>query len=315
MLLVSYDIAAQPVIYKGTRFRSSLEARWAAIFDVLDWAYPDEDRRRWLYTWQYEPQGFLLPSCGVEGCNKHPERPYLPDFYLPYLGLWVEVKGPVSALDLTLMEWANHCLRSWKQGSSEFCFDGTGCGGLLLLGSPAQDRAPVLFSDEGVVCWDWDRAAPVGFPGQPGGVLSGQVEKDCIKTTPTAHFSAGDLLDGIDLGLFALARRKAPQLPKMPETFPEIEVPEDLDTVPADVDGGARRQIVRLPRPPIMLGCLDRAEASLGAVVVRQTSYRVATHVWESQSGRGSRRSQKTRGLGLSARLREFSAQIKKGPV
>jgi hypothetical protein len=54
----------------GYRFRSRLEARWAVYFDCLN------------VPWQYEHEGFLLPS-----------GPYLPDFFLPSFGLWFEVKG------------------------------------------------------------------------------------------------------------------------------------------------------------------------------------------------------------------------------
>lgn len=58
--------------WRGYRFRSRLEARWAVFFDRLG------------VEWVYEPQGFQL-STG--------ER-YLPDFYLPRLdgGIYVEVK-------------------------------------------------------------------------------------------------------------------------------------------------------------------------------------------------------------------------------
>lgn len=63
--------------YAGCRFRSRLEARWAVFFDALG------------VRWEYEPQGFHLPS-----------GPYLPDFELFGLGgdgngydsLWFEVK-------------------------------------------------------------------------------------------------------------------------------------------------------------------------------------------------------------------------------
>jgi hypothetical protein len=57
----------------GYRFRSRLEARWAVFFDYLG-----ED-------WQYETEGFMLPS-----------GPYLPDFFLPQMGLWFEVKGAAA---------------------------------------------------------------------------------------------------------------------------------------------------------------------------------------------------------------------------
>lgn len=63
--------------YKGYRFRSRLEARWAVVFDSLD------------VKWEYEPQGFEL-SDGTY---------YLPDFYLPDLKTWVEVKGEMTEED------------------------------------------------------------------------------------------------------------------------------------------------------------------------------------------------------------------------
>ena len=65
-------IKAIETAYKGYRFRSRLEARWAVFFDALG------------IEWQYEPEGYLL-SNGVR---------YLPDFFLPKLngGMFVEVK-------------------------------------------------------------------------------------------------------------------------------------------------------------------------------------------------------------------------------
>ena len=58
--------------YKGYRFRSRLEARWAVFFDRLG------------IRWQFEPEGFDL--------KKHNLGYYLPDFYLPDLNYWIEVK-------------------------------------------------------------------------------------------------------------------------------------------------------------------------------------------------------------------------------
>lgn len=57
--------------YNGYRFRSRLEARWAVFFDQAGIRY------------EYEPEGFVL-----DGQN------YLPDFFLPDIGAWFEVKGP-----------------------------------------------------------------------------------------------------------------------------------------------------------------------------------------------------------------------------
>lgn len=64
--------------YKGYRFRSRLEARWAVFLDHLG------------IDWEYEHQGYELPS-GY----------YLPDFWLPtfdYSGMFLEVK-PCSFSD------------------------------------------------------------------------------------------------------------------------------------------------------------------------------------------------------------------------
>jgi hypothetical protein len=57
--------------YKGYRFRSRLEARWAVFFDTLG------------VRWEYEKEGFDLGPAGW----------YLPDFWLPDLEVWLEVKG------------------------------------------------------------------------------------------------------------------------------------------------------------------------------------------------------------------------------
>lgn len=56
--------------YKGYRFRSRLEARWAVYFDALS------------MKWDYEKEGFDLGSAGY----------YLPDFWLPEASTWAEVK-------------------------------------------------------------------------------------------------------------------------------------------------------------------------------------------------------------------------------
>lgn len=59
------------VNYSGVTMRSKLEARWAIIFDLLG------------INWDYEPCHYEVgPGLG-----------YLPDFYLPELEIWAEVKG------------------------------------------------------------------------------------------------------------------------------------------------------------------------------------------------------------------------------
>lgn len=66
--------------YKGYKFRSRLEARWAVFFDHCG------------VKWEYEPEGFELENGQL----------YLPDFLLHGLegrvqgDLWVEVKGQMT---------------------------------------------------------------------------------------------------------------------------------------------------------------------------------------------------------------------------
>lgn len=57
--------------YRGYKFRSRLEARWAVFFDMLAIKY------------QYEAEGYELTN----------GKSYLPDFYLPDYDMYVEVKG------------------------------------------------------------------------------------------------------------------------------------------------------------------------------------------------------------------------------
>lgn len=58
-------------LYKGYRFRSRLEARWAIFFDALG------------IKWDYELEGYELKN-GMK---------YLPDFWLPEQNIFVEIKG------------------------------------------------------------------------------------------------------------------------------------------------------------------------------------------------------------------------------
>jgi hypothetical protein len=71
-------------IYKGYKFRSRLEARWAVFFDNLQIPY------------QYEKEGF-----DIDGYY------YLPDFWLPTLSVWVEIK-PLGWQYSKLLETFSH---------------------------------------------------------------------------------------------------------------------------------------------------------------------------------------------------------------
>jgi hypothetical protein len=66
------SVDAVPTRYGDTTFRSRLEADWAATLDSHG------------IQWQYEPETITLAS-GTR---------YIPDFWLPELGTWIEAKGP-----------------------------------------------------------------------------------------------------------------------------------------------------------------------------------------------------------------------------
>jgi len=70
-------ISAIETPYKGCRFRSRLEARWAVFLDTADIA------------WEYEPEGFHIRRPGMERFS------WLPDFWLG-CGQWAEVKGSLD---------------------------------------------------------------------------------------------------------------------------------------------------------------------------------------------------------------------------
>jgi hypothetical protein len=65
--------------YNGYKFRSRLEARWAVFFDAMG------------IKFDYEREGFNLSN----------KIYYLPDFWLPQVGMWAEIK-PVKFSEIEL---------------------------------------------------------------------------------------------------------------------------------------------------------------------------------------------------------------------
>lgn len=67
----SGEVIARPTVYNGTRFRSELEAGWARTLD------------HYGIGWEYERHACKMPSGTC----------YLPDFWLPAIRTFIEVKG------------------------------------------------------------------------------------------------------------------------------------------------------------------------------------------------------------------------------
>ncbi|WP_343084381.1 hypothetical protein [Blautia producta] len=116
------DKAIKPIEiqYNGFRFRSRLEARWAVFFDMIGLKY------------EYEVEEFEM--CGVR---------YLPDFYIPSLDRWFEIKAkPLSEYEMMKCE--------------EFCFnkDNGNIKFSVLVGSPEAVKID-NFSGIMEFVWEW----------------------------------------------------------------------------------------------------------------------------------------------------------------
>lgn len=116
--------------YKGYRFRSRLEARWAVFFDACG------------VRWEYEPEGYELNN----------GQQYLPDFLLHDVegrvdgDLHVEVKGKMTKTDAAK-------INQFSEGKHPL---------LVVPGIPDGDDIGDIES----YCREWGR---YGFPGFGGG--------------------------------------------------------------------------------------------------------------------------------------------------
>lgn len=73
--MMAIQIKAIPTYYNGQWYRSRTEAQWAVFFDFLGIKYI------------YEKEGFDLRGIELKGVW------YLPDFWIPALDCWIEIKG------------------------------------------------------------------------------------------------------------------------------------------------------------------------------------------------------------------------------
>lgn len=131
-------VKAIETIYDGYRFRSRLEARWAVFFNHADIPY------------EYEVEGYVTES----------GEWYLPDFFLPDCGLYVEVKGSTDQIDF---DW---CLQRAKALPTPANTRGESFGGLMLVGNlpnMARIRHTPGFNKQVEVDVFWPVIEPEGF--------------------------------------------------------------------------------------------------------------------------------------------------------
>ncbi len=121
-------IKAIETIYNGYRFRSRLEARWAVFFDALRIEY------------QYEPEGYDLGEAGW----------YLPDFWLPQVSMFAEVK-PREFTEEELFKCYQLALQS-------------GFAVLVLDGMPEQTNYWAFIPCRHNEPWGWENQEPK-YPG------------------------------------------------------------------------------------------------------------------------------------------------------
>jgi hypothetical protein len=96
---MSADIRPVETSYDGHRFRSRAEAGWAVFFNAAGLRY------------EYEKEGFDLNGVW-----------HLPDFWLPEIGFWLEIKGGEPT--------------EQKEGLCQELADRSGQPVLLAIGAP-----------------------------------------------------------------------------------------------------------------------------------------------------------------------------------
>jgi hypothetical protein len=168
-VLEKYQIKPLETVYNGIRYRSRLEARWAIFFDSLRLQH------------EYEKEGFDLGD-GVW---------YLPDFWLPQLKVWVEIKGADPDEDA--------CDKASKlavgSGHRVFVFFG---GHTLPDSEFGAPRAYAFFSDgSGDQGYQWCECSECG---QLGVEFDGRSDRlpckepfACWRAGEFAHFDSSDV--------------------------------------------------------------------------------------------------------------------------
>lgn len=136
------SVAPKPIETRafGCRFRSRLEARYAVFMTALG------------VKWSYEPEGFQLKS-GL----------YLPDFFLPELKAWLEIKPHGIGSYFGFCADSKNCMPSLNdQRLDEFADFAESRGEFFVIAYGLPSNAFLFekncpdYSDEGMLEAPWD---------------------------------------------------------------------------------------------------------------------------------------------------------------
>jgi hypothetical protein len=116
------DVEAIETEFEGIQFRSRTEARWAVFFSVLH------------LTYSYEQEKVTLSNGEI----------YLPDFYLPELDAWFEVKAENDAI-----------VTQEASKARQLAADRPGQRVWLAIGSPNSEGGNILTLDQ------WTKEVPI----------------------------------------------------------------------------------------------------------------------------------------------------------
>ena len=186
--------------YKGYRFRSRLEARWAVFFDACG------------YQWEYEPEGFDLP------CGTH----YLPDFKIfgedyngDYNVFWIEVKPSENGLTDAKVSAFRQALWAEVQGPYYENRTCQGYGDFIVLDGPPANKAyygTFCFAGHGGRQWLMEpimRGRPSFWDAdtlRSGGIYVDASYSYPIKAALSARFEHGENSEAAVFGDAALER-------------------------------------------------------------------------------------------------------------
>lgn len=127
--------------YDGHKFRSRLEARWALFFNFVG------------LKWEYEREAFT-----VDMGEDYGVRGFTPDFWLPDLGFWFEVKAESGSYEEDVFkELARKSFRFVSQSQATLCVSfGAPRDGDILRKTPSAEGVDTVTWARCSQCLAWD---------------------------------------------------------------------------------------------------------------------------------------------------------------